>query len=232
MALKYYNEKDYFRSLQLFDELINVYRGTANAEKVYYYYAYCHYYNGDYVLASFHFKNLAETLPNSQYAEESSYMSAYCEYLDSPSYSLDQTNTFNAIRDLQMFINTHPKSLRIEDCNILIDKLRLKLETKYFEIAKLYFYIEDYKAAIVSLKNVVKDFPDTKYKEEILFYLLKANYNYAQKSINSKKFERYTSTIESYNNLYITYPNSKYLKNAENILKVSNKEIKKYQTVN
>ena len=35
MAVKYYEQKDYFRALQLFDELVPVYRGTAKAEKIY-----------------------------------------------------------------------------------------------------------------------------------------------------------------------------------------------------
>ena len=38
-AVEYYQEGDYFRSMQLFDELVILYRGTAKAEKIYYYYA-------------------------------------------------------------------------------------------------------------------------------------------------------------------------------------------------
>nr|MBK9652583.1 hypothetical protein [Bacteroidota bacterium] len=51
-----------------------------------------------------------------------------------------------------------------------MDELRLKLETKAFKNARLYYQIEDYKAAIISLNNVVKDYPYSAYKEECLFY--------------------------------------------------------------
>ena len=40
MAKKYYNDKDYFRALTLLDELVNVYRGSEEAESIYYYFAY------------------------------------------------------------------------------------------------------------------------------------------------------------------------------------------------
>src|SRR5688572_15528395 len=69
-AEKYFKKEDYFRSLQLLEELMIVYRGTERGEKVFYYYAYCNYYTGDYVMASYHFNNFLNTYPNSEFAEE------------------------------------------------------------------------------------------------------------------------------------------------------------------
>ena len=34
-AVKYYEKKDYYHALQLFEELITVYRGTSKAEQSY-----------------------------------------------------------------------------------------------------------------------------------------------------------------------------------------------------
>ena len=86
-------------------------------------------------------------------------MGAYCNYLNSPDFTLDQTSTVDAIKDLQLFINMYPKSSRLSECNDLIDKLREKLESKDFRIAKLYFRMDDYSAAITSMNNILKDFP-------------------------------------------------------------------------
>ncbi len=104
-AIDYYEKDDYYRALQLFDPLIAVYRGTKKAETLYYYYAYCYYKQQDYILASYYFKRFVKNSPNSDKAEECVYLSAYCTYLDSPKYNLDQTNTYEAIKDLQLFIN-------------------------------------------------------------------------------------------------------------------------------
>lgn len=216
-AIDYYEKGDYYRALQLFDPLITVYRGTKKAENLYYYYANCYYKQQDYILASYYFKRFVKNFPNSDRAEECVYLSAYCTYLDSPKYNLDQTNTYEAIKELQLFINMYPDSKLIDDCNELMDKLRNKLETKAFEIAKLYYKMGDYKASIFSFENIIKDFPDTQYKEEILFYIVRSYYKYAINSIKSKKKERYSFTVESYKNFLTIFPESDFMREASNI---------------
>ena len=150
-AVKYYEKKDYYHALQLFEELISVYRGTSKAEKSYYYYVYCTYYVDDFTMAAYHFNNFVQSYPSSTYAEEMQYMYAYCYYLDSPVSSLDQTSTYDAIDKFQLFINKFPNSKKVEESNKYIDELRLKLEVKSFDNAKLYYRTENYKAAVVAL---------------------------------------------------------------------------------
>lgn len=138
-ALRYYAEGKYFQSMQLLDELIVAYRATNKAEEVYYYYAKSFYGTGDYVSAAYHFSNFCKTYPSSKYAEECQFLNAYCYYLDSPVYSLDQKSTLDAIQQFQLFINKYPSSEKIPECNKLIDELRFKIETKNFQYAKLFY---------------------------------------------------------------------------------------------
>lgn len=221
MAKKYYNDKDYFRAFQLLDELVNVYRGSEEAENIYYYYAYCHYGLKDMITARFHFQNFAETYPRSKYAEECRYMAAYCYYLDSPEFTLDQDNTYKAIEAMQLFINMYPKSERVAECNTLIDRLREKLESKSYYNAKLYYNIGDYKSAIFAFRNSIIDFPDSKYKEEMMFLTIKSAFLYAEMSIESKKSERFLETMEYYQTFVDSYASSKYLKEAQSIFNTS-----------
>lgn len=230
MAVEYYNKKDYNKAFPLFEELLTLYKGTTKAEDIYYYYAYTNYHKGDYILASYHFNNFAKTFPHSTRAQECSFMNAYCYYLDSPEASLDPSNTVKAIDELQTFINKYPKSDSLDRCNILIDNLRGKLEEKSYKAAQLYFRTEDYRAAIVAYKNTLKDFPDIASREEINFMIVKSNYLLAIKSIESKKEERLKNTAESYLKFIDTYPQSKYLKEAEEIYSVTLKELKKKTT--
>jgi outer membrane protein assembly factor BamD len=214
-ALDYYNEKDYYRALQLFQQLINVYQGTEKAEKMQFYYAYCYYYQKDNVLASYYFKRFVTNYPRSPLAEEAMFMNAYCYYLDSPASSLDQTNTYTAIKELQLFINLYPQSARVAEATRLIDDLRAKLQRKDLDIATLYLKMKLYEAAIYSYKNVLKDYPDSEYKEEILYSILKSNFNFAENSIPSKQDERYQSALDAYNELVFQYPETKYMKEAK-----------------
>jgi outer membrane protein assembly factor BamD len=220
-AVDYYEKKDYYRALQLFQQLINFYQGTEKAEKMQYYYAYCYYYQKDYVLASYYFKRFVTNYPRSAFAEEAMYMNAYCYFLDSPVSSLDQTNTYTAIKELQLFINLYSNSPRVTEASDLIDQLRAKLQRKDLDIANLYLKMRLYEAAIYSYNNVLKEYPDTDYKEEILFSVLKSNFNYAQNSIASKQAERYQSTLDAYNELVFQFPDTKYIKEANNMNRIA-----------
>jgi outer membrane protein assembly factor BamD len=224
-AIKFYEKKDYYRALQLFDQLNAFFKGTEKAERIAYYYAYCYYNQDDYLMGSYYFKRFATNYPKSPYSEECAYMAAYCNYQESPRSSLDQTSTHDAIKELQLFINMYPASEKVAKANTLIDELRAKLEKKAYDIGLLYYKMYDFKAAIVTFKNVIKDFPDTPHREELLFYILKSNFKYASKSIDTKRKERFTATIEAYNDLVSSFPKTVYLKEAHSMQKEAQNEI-------
>lgn len=219
-AEKYFLKEDYYRSLQLLEELMTVYRGTAKGEQVYYYYAYSNYHIGDYIMASYHFNNFLTSYPNSKYAEEIQFMYAYCFYLDSPISSLDQTSSLDAIDKFQLFINRYPKGSRVEEANKLIDVLRMKLETKAFNNARLYYKTENYKAAVSDLQNVLEDYPASVYKEEVLYLIFRSSYYYAINSIESKQLVRLKDARENYLKLVDAFPQCKYLRDAEKLFNV------------
>ncbi len=224
-ALRYYADKKYFQALQLLEELVVVFRATPRGEEVYYYYAKAYFGTGDYLTAAYHFNNFYKTFPGSRYAEECLFMNAYCYYLDSPVYSLDQKSTLEAIQQLQFFINKFPQSSRIEECNRLIDQLRFKLETKAYQNARLFYRTEDYRAATIAFTNMIKDFPTTIYAEECMFMAFKSAYYYASNSIITKRRERYYDALEHYFNLVEKFPDGKFQKEADRIFEDVKKQL-------
>lgn len=226
-AVKYFEKESYDKALGLFEELISIYRGTSKAEEIQYYYAYCHYNLGDYILAGYQFRTYVRIFPQSKHTEECAYMNAYCFYLSSPEYSLDQTDTKLAIREFQKFVNQYPKSERIKECNEILDIMRAKLERKSFENAMLYYSMSDYKASIVAFGNHVKDFPDSKRIEEAHYLIIKSHYLLALNSIDAKKTERFNAAINSYAKFAELFPKSSYLKLAESISESAQKQLKK-----
>lgn len=207
-AVEYYEKEKYNKAYPLFDELLTLYRGTQKAADVYYYFAYTNYHLKDYILAAYHFKNFSKTFSTHEKAEEAAFMVGYCYYLESPAYSLDQTYTYKAINEIQLFVNTHPESSRLAESNEIIIDLRRKLEKKSFEIAKLYFRTEYYQAAVVAFNNTLNDFPDTRYREEALFLRLRSAYELARNSIESKKLQRFIESQTAYFEFIETYPES------------------------
>ena len=224
-AVKLYTQKDYSRALQLFDQLTGAMRATDKSQKIAYYYAYCYYNQKDFTLAAYYFKRYSTNFPNTLEAEECMFMSAYCNYLNSPEYSLDQTVTYDALKELQLFVNTYPTSKRVSECNDLIDKLRLKLEMKDYKTAKLFYRMDDYVASITILNNILKDFPDTPHKEEILFLIVKSYHRFAKESVEEKQKERHTKTIAAYNEFVAQYPESKFIAEAADLKERSRKEL-------
>lgn len=222
-AKDYYAKEEYVKAQLLFDELYAVMRNTDKGEDVLYYLAYSNYKMGDYILAGYQFAVFYRTYPLSTRAEECLYLSAVCHYQISPSYSLDQYDTYLAIERFQYFVQMFPNSTRVADCNKQIDILHDKLDKKQFEIARMYLNIGDYKAAIASFEQLLHDAPATKYREESVYLLIKAKYFLALNSIEAKKEQRINDAQAQYNTFVKEYPESEYMDDANSYQEKINK---------
>lgn len=214
-AVEYYEEGEYVRAGTLFRELVNIYRGTSRADKIYYFFAKSMIGQKDYLMAGHYFKSLVKEFPASEYAEESQFMVGYCSYLLSPKPRLDQKVSQDAIDDLQLYINLYPFSERVDEANRLIDELEDKLVFKSYLSAKLYYDFEMYKASVVALANSLDKYPDSKYREELKYMLLKSKYLLAEKSVAEKKEKRYSNALDEYFSFVDEYPESKYKKEVD-----------------
>jgi outer membrane protein assembly factor BamD len=233
-AVKYYNEGDFSKAGLLFEEVIPIIKGSTEQEMATFYQAYCDFHTGQYQTASFHFKQFAETFARSDYAEEAVYKSAYSLYKDSPQFNLDQASSLTAMDALQSFVNNYPTSKYRDEASQIIKDLRVKLETKAFEKAKLYYKtsaanIANYKAAVIAITNFQREFPDSDYLEEMAYLKVNSQYNYALNSFEEKKKDRFTETVTFYQELVDKFPNSKYLKQTEKYYDNAQKELERIE---
>ena len=218
-ALEFYEEKDYPKAIKLLDNLKSVTRGTEKSEDVAYYYAQAHYKNKEYILASYYFKNFVKNFPNSDRKEEALYLAAYCKYMQAPPFYLDQSTTKEAIKDLKYFAKTYPQSDYLVDVNKHIEELEKRIEKKEIEKAKLFYQMENWKAAAYALDVFLEKYPVSKYREEALFKILDAKYNYAVNSVKQKQPDRYREVLQAVDNLMAEYPDSGYKQKAMEIKK-------------
>jgi outer membrane protein assembly factor BamD len=227
-AYEYFEAEEYYKSQMLFEQARPFYRGTKELEKIYFYYTYAQYHQKKYILSAYYFKDFSKNYPNSEYSEESSYMSAYSNYLLSPNYKLEQTTTQNAIDGFQSFINAHPNSDKVTKCNILIEELRAKKEKKDINTADLYFKLREYQAATHCYRNVLKDYPDTRSAIDIRMKVLRASYELAVNSVDAKKIERFKDTIEEYEEFKDRHAeNDAFMEDAEKIYKSAIEKLEK-----
>jgi outer membrane protein assembly factor BamD len=230
-AKEYYEKKDYMRASTLLEDVSPFYKGTQDAEHILYLIADCYYKNKEYETAINYYRSYNNNFPKGENAIECKYMIGYCYYLDSPDVKLDQTSTYKAIEAFQLFTETFPSSERVSEATKLMTQLQEKLVYKSLLNVKLYYKLgnyqgNNYKSSIIVANNTLRDYPYSKYREELSFYILKSKYMQAIKSIDKKKAERYRETMDEYYTFASEYPEGKYKKEAEKIFNDSRKSIK------
>jgi len=227
-AFEYYYKGDYNRASGIFEQIVTVFRSTSKSDSITFFQGMAAYKQRDYVTAQYYFSSFVQTFSYSQFAEEAEFLSAYCLYLDSPKASLDQESTYKGIESIQSFMRKYPSSKFYEQAKQCMIELQDKLVEKSYLSAKLYYNMGDIKlkSAIIALKSSLEEFPNTKYREEMMWLILDSNFKIAENSIESKKKDRYQSTVDEYYSFISEFPQSKWKDDAQKIYEKSEKLIK------
>lgn len=207
----------YERALPLLEELTSLTRGDTLFERVSYMFAKANYGIKDYILAGYYLHNFSKTFPTSRYAEECSFLSAMCQYKESPEHELDQIATETAIDQFQFFLAQYPTTALTDSCNQLIDQLRQKLERKEHANAMQYLKTQYYEAAGIALRNFLKKWPNSGYREEVLFNILVTDHDLALNSVDTKKSQRVAEGMRSFDTFADAFPESDHLKEAQRL---------------
>lgn len=219
LANELYDKGQWLKSITLYEQVFQRVPKTAQGEISYYRIGKAYFTEKDYYMGGYYLATFAEKYPNSPKVEETMFLSSLCAVNNSPNYSLDQNETELALNDLQMFINRYPNSLLVDTCNIIMDKLRFKLEKKDFEAVKLYNKMENFKSALTTAKTFLEKYPKSTFREEAFFILVENSYLLAINSIDEKKKERIEETFERYRNFVAEFPQTSYLRTMENMMK-------------
>jgi outer membrane protein assembly factor BamD len=214
-AIQYYDKGDYFKAGTLLEDLLPLLKGRPEAEKAQFYFANTNFRQRNYTLGAYYFKSFADTYPNSQYAEEATFLQAKSLFRDSPEWELDQTNTYSALETIQEFLNRYPSSTFRPEAENMSQELQKKLELKAYQGAKLYYNLRYYQSAVVALGGFQQQFPASGFNEEADFLKVSAQYDLARESVEEKQRERYLEVQAFYQHFIDTYPQSKRLKEAE-----------------
>jgi outer membrane protein assembly factor BamD len=124
-----------------------------------------------------------------------------------------------------------PKSDKVPLAQTAIFELQDKLVLKELQNAQLYYNLgnylgNNYESAVIVAKNAIKDYPYSKYKEQLEMLILKARYQEADQSVPEKKEERFREVVDEYYSFINDYPDSENKKEADNIFKIANRYIK------
>ena len=221
-AKGYFAKGQYTRAATLLNELITILKGTSNAEESLYMLGMCYYSQEDYQTAAQTFIQYYNVYPRGIYTELARFHAGKALYLDTPEPRLDQSGTYNAIQQLQLFLEYFPESTRKDEAQNMIFALQDKLVMKEYLSARLYYNLgnylgNNYQACVITAQNALRDYPYTNLREDLSILILRAKYELAVYSVEDKRMERYREAVDEYYAFKNEFPESKYLKEADHI---------------
>jgi len=230
-AKRAFENKKYVQAYTILKDILTQFKGSDKAEESLYLTALSYYENKEYDEAGSYFKTYYDRYPKGKYTELARFYCGYGYYLDSPDVELDQSGTIKAIEELQSFLEYFPHSDKVSVAQNAIFELQDKLTLKQLQNAQLYYNLgnylgNNYESAVIVAKNAIKDYPYSRYKEDLELLVLKARYQEAAQSIESKKEDRYRVVIDEYYSYINNYPDSPNRKEADNIFKIANNNVK------
>ena len=237
-AKEYFAQGQYNRASQLLQTMIVTLKGTEKGQESLFLFGLCNYHSGNYETASSIFRKYYQTYPKGVYTEEAHFYCALSLMEEVPEVRLDQTPTYEAITEFQNFIERYPYSIRREQAMQFIYDLQDILVEKEYLSAKLYFDLgnyfgncsndggSNYQACVITAENAIRDYPYTRLREEFAILILRAKFELAANSVEEKKIERYHNAIDEYYGFTNEYPESKYIKEANQLFKKASKYAK------
>ena len=232
-AKKYFNQKKYVRSATLLEEIVHYFRGRPEGEEMLYLLAQSYYGQKDYSIASEYFKSYASAYPKGEFVELAKYYGAYGLYLDSPDPRLDQTETYESMRQLMLYLDEYPQSERAKIAQDILFEMQEKLAYKEFLAARLYYNLgtymgNNYGACVITADNALKTYPITKYREEFIYLKICSKHELAIVSVDERLQGRYREVVDEYYNYMTEFPEGKYVKQVKKFFDHANSKIEKY----
>lgn len=228
-AMDYFNKGRYRKSAELFESLSVQTGGTEKDDTVQFYWGKSNYLGKDYYSAEVNFTKFIENYPRSPFTDEATFLRLECLYRQTLRYELDQNPTRKAIAAINEYVTEYKSdTTRLNRCWTILDDLHWRLDTKEYEAARLYYNMEDYIAARVSFRNILKDNAENCHREEILYYIAMSSYKYATLSVDAKQKERYLAFQDDYYNFIGEYPVSRYRREMDLVFRRSQKALGRY----
>ncbi len=233
-----YARGKYTQAYDLLNSVVVNFKGSAYGEECLYLMAMSAYMGHDYDMASSTFRKYYQSYPRGQYVEESRYYTGLSLYESVPDPRLDQAATYQAISELQNFLDYYPYTRLKDQTQDMIQRLQDHLVEKEQRSAQLYYdlgnYIgnsinggSNYEACIVTAENALRDYPyaSSQRREHFMILILRSRYHLARQSVEEKRLTRFRETIDEYYGFINEFPESTYKNEAEGYFKKCQKAL-------
>lgn len=233
-----YADGHYRQASELFGLLLAPLKGTSYGEESLFMIGESNLKARDYESAVMFFKKYYQLYSKGSYMERARFNTGYALYKQIPDVRLDQTSTMEAIREFQSFLDYCPETSLKPQTHEYIYEMQDRLVEKEYLSAKLYFDLgtytfnsayggNNYEACVVTAQNALKDYPyaSARLREELSILVLRAKYHLARQSVETKRLERFRDTVDEFYAFQNDYPESQYMKEANDIFRHSERVV-------
>ena len=223
----FYQAEKWQKALALLNHCEPYFKGTLKEDTLKFYKARAYFKDGDYMTASEQLDEFRRSFGRSAFIEDAEAMYAVSLFNMCPAPERDQTNTARALVAISEFMSHYPNSEQKPLFDEMTKDLTWRLHEKSYLNAYTYYKIERYSAAIIAFRNAIQKYPTSHRREDLMYYVVKASYEFADNSVESKQLDRYMSTLDAYYTFVMEYPESKYKKEVDDMADVAKRFIEK-----
>lgn len=208
-AMRLYELNKYNKAFTLFDNVLPALIGTPREDSITFLMGKAAYNMGDYVSAGQMMDQYRNQFTRSPFTPEAEYLYAMSFYHLSLPAEKDQSDTRRALTAFHEFLARRPTSVHAKEIQTQIDELTNKLYYKTYLNAALYYKLGHYQSAVTALRSAIKEYPETPYRQDMMYMVVKAWYAYAKNSVYARQLDRYLKMIDAYYNFKSSFPDSK-----------------------
>jgi outer membrane protein assembly factor BamD len=157
------------------------------------------------VLAINEYREFLSFYPTNKRADYAQYKLAYCHYKQMRAAQRDQTETHEAIKEYETFVERYPNSSLMADAKARLREAKDRLDEADYDVGYFYFRNKWYPGAVDRLQALLKQDPGYTHRDAAYFYL-------AESLI---KLKRQAEALPYYEKLVKEFEQSDYLPDAQ-----------------
>ncbi|MBI5207159.1 MAG: outer membrane protein assembly factor BamD [Candidatus Firestonebacteria bacterium] len=195
---EYWQKNKKYDAVETFKKAIEIYPFGKFAPDIQFRIANYYFEEKEYEDAIIHFEKIIRLYPDHPMFSMSEYKLGICYFNASSQWALDQETTQKAIHQMEIFIERYPNSIYINELKSNINICKDRLSKRLYKTGEFYFDNDKHEAAVIYYKNVIEEYPETKWAA------------YAQFGI-AETFEKesdWNKAIQAYRKLLEDYPDS------------------------
>jgi outer membrane protein assembly factor BamD len=159
-------KKNYWKIKEPIEEILSQCHGTGYMEETQFMLAEANFNLEEWIEARGEYTTFFLNFPSSPYAETAAFRKALASYNMSYTDMRDDSPTQTAVQDFEDFVGNYPSSPLLDSAAKFQDSLTNRLGEKDFQIARLYWRMNEPLASAMYLKSFISDYPTNKRQYE------------------------------------------------------------------